>query len=267
MAEDQRGKVIAITSGKGGTGKTVLAVNIGTALALSGKKVVVVDADLGMADLGIYLGLEKSPITLHEVLAGEASIEQALYEASAGCRIVPGGLSLGGFSRANPQRLERVVDDLANRFEFIILDCAPGLSRESTVPLTVADEVILVVNPDLASVADALRTKIMCDAVETVVKGVVVNRTGLSKTELTPREVGSMLSLEVLSVIPEDEEVRRSSNLKVPVVVKKKDSPAATAQLALAQRIEGGEMKQLRERATAPKARRKRSGLRSILGK
>ncbi len=231
------GRIIAVASGKGGTGKTILAANLGTALALMGRKVVVVDADLGMADLGLYLGLEKSPITLHEVLAGEARVEQALYEGPAGCSILPSGLSLSGFSRANPQRLQDVVEGLSTKFEYIILDCAAGLSKESTVPLTVADEVIIVVNPDLASLADALRVKMMCDALETRIGGVVINRSGVSKAELAPREVGAMLGLEIMSVIPEDEEVRKSSNLKVPVVLKKKDSPAAAAQLALARKI------------------------------
>jgi len=239
MSASESGKVIAIASGKGGTGKTTLAASVGAALALLGRKVVIVDADLGMADLGLYLGLEKSSITLHEVLAGEASIEQALYDGPAGCQIVPSGLSLSGFSRANPQRLKEVAEELRKRFEFIILDCAPGLSKESTVPLTVSDEVLIVVTPDLASLADALRVKMMCDALQARVGGVVVNRTGLSKTELAPREVGSMLGLEILATIPEDDEIRKSANLKVPVVLRKKDSPAALAHLGLAQSIAG----------------------------
>ena len=268
MAEDQKGKVISIASGKGGTGKTILAANLGTALALLGRKVVVVDADIAMADLGLYLGLEKSPITLHEVLAGEASIEQALYEGPAGCKIVPSGLSLSGFSRANPQRLRDVVRDLSSKFEFVILDCAPGLSKESTMPLTVADEIIIVVNPDLTSLADALRMKMMCDAVETRVRGVVINRTGLSKAELAPREVGSMLNLDILTVIPEDDEVKKSANLKVPVVMKKKDSPAALAHLSLAQKIAGrGIAVKVEADLTVPNAGNKPSKLRSFFGR
>jgi septum site-determining protein MinD len=97
--EDNESWVIAVASGKGGAGKTTVASNLATALALSGEKVVVVDADLAMPDLGVYLGLENSPITLHQVLAAEASIEQALYEGPGGCRVVPSGLSLSGYSR------------------------------------------------------------------------------------------------------------------------------------------------------------------------
>jgi septum site-determining protein MinD len=234
-----KGKIITIASGKGGTGKTILASNLGTALTLLGRRVVVVDADIGMADLGLYLGLEKSPITLHEVLAGEATIEQAMYDGPAGCKIIPSGLSLSGFSRANPQKLKEVADDLARTFDFIILDCGPGLSKESTIPLAVADEVIIIVNPDLASLADALRIKMMCDAVDTQIMGVVVSRSGLSKAELAPREVGSMLDLNILVDIPDDDEVRKSANLKVPVIMKKKDSPAASAQIKLAKQIAG----------------------------
>ena len=236
---DGKGRIITIASGKGGTGKTILAANLGTALTLLGRRVVVVDSDLAMADLGLYLGLEKSPITLHEVLAGEATIEQAMYDGPAGCKIVPGGLSLSGFSRANPQRLRDVASDLARTFDFVILDCGPGLSKESTMPLAVADEVIIIVNPDLASLADALRIKMMCEAVDARIMGVVVNRSGLSKAELAPREVGSMLDLNILADIPDDDEVRKSANLKVPVIMKRKDSPAAAAQIKLARQIAG----------------------------
>jgi septum site-determining protein MinD len=256
MAEEYQGKAITIASGKGGTGKTVLAANIGTAMAVAGRKVVVVDADLAMADLGLYLGLEKSPVTLHEVLAGEATVDQALYEGPAGCKIMPSGLSLSGFSRANPQRLRNVVDELKERFEFIIIDCGPGLSKESTVPLAVADEVIVVVNPDLASLADALRIKMMCDALGTRIWGVVINRSGMSKAELAPREVGSMLGLTILSDIPEDDEIRKSANLKVPLVMRKKDSPAASAQLKLAKKIAGAKVAEIKVQES-PKGEKK----------
>jgi septum site-determining protein MinD len=255
MSEEFQGKATTIASGKGGTGKTVLAANIGTAIAVDGRKVVIVDADLAMADLGLYLGLEKSPVTLHEVLAGEATVEQALYEGPAGCKVMPSGLSLSGFSRANPQRLRNVVDELKSKFEFVLIDCGPGLSKESTMPLAVADEVVIVVNPDLASLADALRIKMMCDAVSTKIRGVVINRSGMSKAELSPREVGSMLGLNILSEIPEDDEIRKSANLKVPLVMKKKDSPAAAAQTRLARQIAGSKPPEIQIQGS-PKTRK-----------
>jgi len=266
--ESRPAKAIAVVSGKGGTGKTIVAANIGTALAMMGRKVVVVDGDLGMGDLGLYLGLEKSPVTLHEVLAGEASIDQAIYEGPAGCKIVPSGLSLSGYARANPDRLRDVVKELSGRFEFVILDCGPGLSKENTIPLALVDEVMLVVNPDLICLADALRVRMMCDAIGARVGGVVVNRAGMSKAELAPREVGSMLGLDVLAVIPEDDEIRKSASLKVPLVMKKKESPAAAAHFSLAQRIAGrpGE-KAPRQEAAAPNEQKKGSRRFSIFGK
>ena len=238
---DNSSRTLALVSGKGGTGKSVLAANLGVALALAGKKVVLVDADLAMPDLGVYLGLEKSPITLHEVLAGEASVSQALYDGPAGCQVIPSGLSLSGFSRANPQRLSLVIQELSKQFEVVILDCPPGLSKEGVVPLTVAQEAILVVNPDLAALADALRVKMMCEMVDTKLLGAVVNRVGLTKGEVPAREAGSMLDTPVLAVIPEDEEMRKSTSLKVPIVMRKKDNPVSKAIGALARRLAGEE--------------------------
>ena len=232
-------RILALVSGKGGTGKSVVAANLGAALSILGRKVVLVDADLAMPDLGVYLGLEKSPITLHEVLAGEATVSQALYDGPAGCQVIPSGLSLSGFSRANPQRLSLVLQELSKDFDVVILDCPPGLSKEGVVPLTAAEEAILIVNPDLAALADAMRVKMMCEMVDTKLLGIVVNRVGLTKGEVSAKEAGSMLDTTVLAVIPEDEEMRKSTSLKVPLVMTKKESPVSKAVKALARRILG----------------------------
>ncbi len=259
-------KILAITSGKGGTGKTILTINLGTALSLAGDEVAVVDADLAMADLALYLGLEKSPVTLHEVLAGEASLDQALYDGPGGLHVVPSGLSLSGFSRANPKRLGEVVNELSERFDLVILDCASGLSKESSIPLSVSDEIIMVVNPELACLADALRMKIMAQSLEVPIKGVVINRSGESKSEISSNEVGSMLDLDILAVIPEDDEVKKSANLKVPVVMKKKDSPAAEAHIKLASKISNQKEVEVKADALGGTGGKGKSKLRSMLG-
>src|SRR5690554_5885031 len=115
-------RAYTIASGKGGTGKTTVTANLGAALAQHGRKTCIVDMDMGMANLALVLGLAETPVTLHEVLAGEASIRDAIYEGPYGLQIVPSGLSLRGFQNADPERLKDVMRDLTERCDFLLLD-------------------------------------------------------------------------------------------------------------------------------------------------
>ncbi len=232
-------RVYAIASGKGGTGKTTTTLNLGTSLAMLGKKTVVIDADIGMANLGLLLGLEKSKITLHEVLSGEAEVKDAVYNGPSGLKVVPSGLSLKGFQKCNPDKLKQVVSSLVDGMDYILLDVPAGISRDGIVPLAVADRVLLVVNPELSSMADALKTKTLTELLGKQVEGVILNRTELEKTEINRNKVQELLGMQVLEMIPEDVNVRRAAAFKIPVVVRNPASPASIAFRRLAAKIAG----------------------------
>lgn len=232
-------RVYAIASGKGGTGKTTTTVNLGTSLAMLGKKTIIVDSDIGMANIGLLLGLEKSKVTLHEVLGGEAEIKDAIYEGPSGLKVVPSGLSLKGFQKSNPDKLKQVISSLADGMDYVLIDVPAGLSRDSIIPLAVADKVILVVNPDLSSLTDALKTKTLAEMLGRSVEGVVLNRVVFEKTEINSNKVKEHLGTEVLETVPEDADVRRSAAFKVPVVIKAPSSPASIAFKRLAAKLAG----------------------------
>ena len=141
-------RAYTIASGKGGTGKTTVTVNLGTSLAQLGKETFILDADIGMANLGLVLGLESVPVTLHEVLAGKASVDDAIYEGPNGLKVVPSGISLQGFQNADPEKMKDVMRDLIGRSDFLLIDAPAGISKDGVVALAIADEVILVVNPE-----------------------------------------------------------------------------------------------------------------------
>ena len=242
-------RVITIASGKGGTGKTTATANLGTSLALLGKKTIILDADIAMANLALILGMEKSKVTLHEVLAGEADIKDSMYKGPGGVIVVPCGVSLSGFQKSNPERLQDVMIELLKGTEFLLIDAPAGLSRDGVIPLAVADEVILVVNPEISSMADALKTKIMTEMVGSRVSGAILNRANFEKTDLSMREVEKILGVKILEVIPEDPEVRRSTAFKTPIVIRSEDSPAAVAYRRLASKMVG-------ERFVEPEAER-----------
>jgi len=238
-------RVYTIASGKGGTGKTTVTLNLGTALSMYGKKTIALDADIGMANLGLLLGLEKSKITLHEVLSGAAKIEEAIYEGPAGLKIVPSGLSLKGFQNSNPDILREVMTKIVEGMDFVLIDAPAGISKDGVIPLAVADKVLLVVNPELASMADALKTKALTEMLGRSVEGAILNRAIFEKTEISSNKVSELLGLKILEMIPEDPNIRRSAAFKVPIVVRSPKSPASIAFMRLAANLAGEKYKEI----------------------
>lgn len=234
-------RVYTIASGKGGTGKTTTTVNLGTALALIGKKTIIIDADIGMANLGLLLGLEKSPVTLHEVLSGKAEVHEAVYEGPGGVNVVPCGISLQGFQDSDPEKLQEVMATLIEGMDFMLIDAPAGISKDGVIPLAIADKVILVVNPELSSMADALKTKVLTEMLGGEVGGAVLNRAGLERTEINIQKVADLLGVRVIEMVPEDPNIRRSAAFKTPIVIKTPNSPAAVAFKRLAAHIAGEE--------------------------
>ncbi len=232
-------RVYTIASGKGGTGKTTVTLNLGTALAMLKKKTIILDADIGMANLGLLLGLERSRITLHEVLSGNAGINEAVYEGPEGLKVVPSGLSLRGFQNSKPDRLKEVMTTLIDGMDYVLIDAPAGISKDGVIPLAVADEVILVVNPELASMADALKTKALTEMLGRTIEGAILNRAELEKTELNRNKVSELLGVKILDIIPEDVNVRRAAAFKVPAVIRTPTSPASIAFRRLAAQLAG----------------------------
>ncbi len=223
------GVSITIASGKGGVGKTMLTSNLGIALAQFGKDVTILDADIEMANLELHLGMEGMNVTLHDVLAGEAQISQAVYEGPAGVRVVPAGISLDGLRKADPERLEYVLEKLLGETEILLIDAPAGLGRPVVTALATGEQLLVVANPEISSMSDALKTKIVARKLGSNILGAVLNRVGFDRSDLTVQEVEVILETRVLATIPEDCEVRRSTAYGEPVILRVPDSPASVA--------------------------------------
>ncbi|MFA4825318.1 MAG: cell division ATPase MinD [Methanoregula sp.] len=232
-------KVYTIASGKGGTGKTTVSVNLGTMLAQLGKETYLMDADIGMANVGLLLGLQDVPFTLHEVLAGKCTVNDAIYEGPAGLRVIPCGISLQGFQQADPDKIRDVMGEIVKHCDFLLIDAPAGISRDGIVPLAVADEVILVVTPELSAIVDALKTKILTEVVGGHVIGSIINRVDQDKVDIITKKMEKVLGVKVLGVIPEDPNMRRASSAKVPIVIKFPTSPASLAIKRIASDLAG----------------------------
>ncbi|MDW7726600.1 MAG: cell division ATPase MinD [Candidatus Methanoperedens sp.] len=236
--------VYTIASGKGGTGKTTTTVNLGTSLAMLGKKTTILDADIGMANMGLLLGLEKSAVTLHEVLSGTADVKDAIYDGPGGVKVVPSGLSLKGFQHSNPDKIKEIMSKLIDGMDYVLIDAPAGISKDGVIPLAVADKVILVVNPELSSMADALKTKALTEMLGRPVEGAILNRSALEKTEINRNKVAELLGIKILEMIPEDANIRTSAAFKTPVVIRAPNAPSSLAFKKLAAQLAGMEFKE-----------------------
>lgn len=118
-----------------------------------------IDTDLTMADLALTLGMDIEGPTLHEVLAGEINPEEAIYSGPGGVKMVPAGVSLSSIQKADPKRLEEVVNHLSGKFKNVLIDSPSGLGRVALTALRISDELVVVTDPVVTSLSDALRTK------------------------------------------------------------------------------------------------------------
>ncbi|WP_435180671.1 cell division ATPase MinD [Halorussus sp. AFM4] len=229
--------VYAVASGKGGVGKTTTAINLGAMLADRGHAVVVVDTDLGMANLADFLDFEIETPTLHEVLAGEASFADAVDEAPGDIDVLPSATDIEAFVKSDPANLQAVVADLREEYDYVLLDTGAGVSYDTLVPLALADQVLLVATPDVASVRDTAKTGELAERVETEVRGAVL--TQRSSDILNADDVEETLGTDVLAVIPQDEAVPMGIDAGRPLAAFAPNAPAGRAYRDLAAVLTG----------------------------
>jgi flagellar biosynthesis protein FlhG len=155
-----RSLITAITSGKGGVGKTFVAANLAAAMARLGRRVLVLDADLGLANLDVVLNLYPK-VTLHDVFTGKTRLEQALLPAPGGFTVLLAGSGMVEYSRMTPQvrgQLQAVVDQIAPQFDHVLLDTGAGISDVVLYSVSLAEHALVVATPEPTSLADAYAT-------------------------------------------------------------------------------------------------------------
>jgi septum site-determining protein MinD len=232
-------KVITITSGKGGVGKTTTAINLGAALNSFGKEVIVVDANLTTPNVGLHLGAPIVPVNLNHVLAGKAKIGDAVYEHESGTKIVPSSLSVKELKKLNHERLRDVTKKLKTMADYVIVDSAAGLGDEAVSSILAADELILVTNPEITAVTNALKTIKVAQEHERDVKGVIVTRVSGNKHEMSISNIHEMLDVPILGVIPEDKNILASLRNKDAVMHVKPYSKSSLAYKKVAAKLAG----------------------------
>ena len=219
----------AVAGGKGGVGKTTTSLNLAAAFAATGAQSVVVDADLGMTNLGELLETDHDH-SVHDVLAGEASVDEALVER-AGVDVLAGDRSIDAYDRADPANLRGVFDHLRETHDIVIADTGAGLSHASLVPYGLADGVVLVTTGDAVAAADTAKTAEMVRHVDGTVLGTVVTRVDdAADAVATAEDVGERL----LGSVPDAPEIAGDE----PLVRTAPDSDAADAYERLVPELE-----------------------------
>lgn len=232
-------RIILITSGKGGVGKTMLTSNLAYALTELGEDVIAIDANMTTPNLGLHFGMHLAPKTLHDVLKGKAKLEKAIYHHPFGFKFIPASISVNALTGVDAGKLPNVTFNLTGKADYILVDCAAGLGREAVSAIDAVDEILLITNPDLPSVADALKTAAIAKRMRKNIIGVVVNRRKRKEHELSLKEIRDVLELPVISQIPEDKLVAESIAAKQPIIEYAPDSGAAIEITRLAHKMTG----------------------------
>jgi septum site-determining protein MinD len=230
-------KIIVITSGKGGVGKTTTAINLGAAINYFKRSVLIIDGNLSTPNVGIHLNSPEVPINLNHVLKGKAYPFEAVYEHESGMKIMPSSLSVKELKKLKPEKIKKFKKDFLKISDYVILDSAAGLGNEATSAIETADEIILVTNPEIAAITDALKTITLAKELKKKILGIIITRVKKDDIELPPNTVKEMLEVPILGMIPEDLDVQRSLRIKDAVIHTHPKSKPARAYKEIAAKI------------------------------
>lgn len=219
------GWVITVTSGKGGVGKTTTTANIGAALALQGKSVVLIDADIGLRNLDIVLGLENRIVyDLVDVIEGTCRVRQAMIRDKRldNLYLIPAAQTRDK-EAVSPQQMVQLCRELRRQFDYIVIDSPAGIEQGFRNSIAGADEVVVVTNPEVSAVRDADRIIGLVEAAELATPRLILNRVDPQMVRrgemMSLDDVTEILAISVLGVVPMDEQVIMSTNRGEPVAL------------------------------------------------
>jgi len=238
-------RIIVVTSGKGGVGKTTTTANLSMTLARRGRKVAVVDADFGLRNLDLLLGLENRVVyTAVDVLSGQCRLEQALVKDKRQPNLVLLPAAQNRTKDAvNPDQMKQLVMALAQTYEYVFVDCPAGIEMGFQNAIAAAKEAVIVTTPEIAAVRDADRVVGLLEANNIKKIQLVVNRIRPAMVQandmMSVEDVQEILAIPLIGVVPDDERVIVSTNKGEPLVLSEIPSLAGSAFDNIARRLEG----------------------------
>lgn len=240
-------KVIVVTSGKGGVGKTTTTANLGTALAMAGYKVVLVDADIGLRNLDLVMGLENRVVyDLVNVVEGTCRLKQALIKDKRQKELymLPAAQTRDK-DAVSAEQMKQLCDDLRKDFDYIFIDCPAGIEQGFKNAIAGADEAIVVTTPEVSAVRDADRIIGLLEANEIREPKLLVNRVRVNMVKsgnmLNVEDIIELLAINLIGVVPDDEDIIITSNKGEPAVMNQ-NTKTGQAYMNISKRILGEEV-------------------------
>jgi len=241
------GRIITITSGKGGVGKTTATANIGVALARRGQRVACIDADIGLRNLDVVMGLENRIVyDLVDVVEGRARLRQALIKDKRlpELQLLPAAQTREK-SAVTEKQMIKLCDELKKEFDFVLIDSPAGIELGFKNSIAPADEVLIVVTPEVSAVRDADRVIGLTEASEKPSPKLIINRLRPAMVKrgemMDTADVLEVLAIELIGIVPEDETIITSTNKGQPVALEDR-TVAGAAFTHIAQRLLGEEV-------------------------
>lgn len=238
------GRVIVVTSGKGGVGKTTITANLSAALAFRGKKVLAIDADIGLRNLDMILGLENRIVyDLVDVIEGRVKPEKAFVKDKRGLKLslLPAAQTKNK-EDVDPDAFMKMVEEVKDAFDFVFIDSPAGIERGFRLSAGPANEVLVVANPEVSSVRDADRIIGLLESMEKNNIKLIVNRIRFEQVKkgemLAVEDIEEILHIPKIGIIPDEEKMVDFTNKGEPIVLKGQSS-AARALMNIARRLEG----------------------------
>ncbi len=228
------GEVIVVTSGKGGVGKTTTTANLGTGLSLLGKKVVLIDTDIGLRNLDVVMGLENRIVyDLVDVIERNCRLKQALIKDKRfeGLYLLPAAQTRDK-SAVNPTQMVKLCEDLKREYDYILIDCPAGIEQGFKNAIAGADQAVVVTTPEVSAVRDADRIIGLLEAHEIKNPRLIVNRVRADMVKrgdmMSIDDIIDILAISLIGVVPDDENIIISTNKGEPAV----NDPKSQAGLA-----------------------------------
>ena len=238
-------QVIVITSGKGGVGKTTTSANVGTGLAILGKRVVLIDTDIGLRNLDVVMGLENRIVyNLVDVIEGNCRMKQALIRDKRypNLYLLPSAQTRDK-TAVTPEQMRKLADDLRNDFDYILLDCPAGIEQGFRNAIAGADRALVVTTPEVSAIRDADRIIGLLEAEEMKDIDLIVNRIRMDMVHrgdmMSVEDVIDILAVNVIGAVPDDESIVISTNQGEPLVGM--GSLAGQAYMNICRRVTGRE--------------------------
>jgi septum site-determining protein MinD len=241
------GKTVVITSGKGGVGKTTTTANVGTALAMRGKKVVMIDTDIGLRNLDVVVGLENRIVyDLVQVVEGQCKVQQAMIrDRNVGDLYLIPAAQTRDKSAIRPEQLKDLCEQLKKDFDYVLIDSPAGIEQGFQTAIAPADQALLVTTPEVSAVRDADRVIGLIEAAGLPPANLVLNRIRSHMVKrgdmMSTEDILGLLSVKLIGTVPDDEDIVVSTNKGVPAARDPK-SWSGRAFRNIAARLEGEEV-------------------------